>query len=222
MLCGMKMREYVDVMVFEVNMYYKINLDEDLPIPLIRRGDWRLIFNCKSNYMEQIASDIWLSVWLIKRLGCRGILSAGWIQTKEKIKKSCPVCNHKFQGWNYKAKHPLGDAQHPSTLCLSALLFYPTITAQDPCDTLKEEERVMWEKWTEEVFGSRWSDAPIIYDWHVNDGKVYLLSSSVTSSFWCRQTGREEEEADRRTASQRELLSPRLLLHSSSSLVISP
>lgn len=58
MLCGMKMREYGNVMVFEVNMYYKINLDEDLPIPLIRRGDWRLIFNCKSNYMEQIASDI--------------------------------------------------------------------------------------------------------------------------------------------------------------------
>lgn len=58
MLCGMKMREYGNVMVFEVNMYYKINLDEDLPVPLIRRGDWRLIFNCKSNYMEQIASDI--------------------------------------------------------------------------------------------------------------------------------------------------------------------
>lgn len=58
MLRGMKMRQYGYVMVFEVNMYYKINLDEDLPIPLIRRGDWRLIFNCKSNYMEQIASDI--------------------------------------------------------------------------------------------------------------------------------------------------------------------
>lgn len=58
MLQSMKMREYGNVMAFEVNMYYKINLDEDLPIPLIRRGDWRLIFNCKSNYMEQIASDI--------------------------------------------------------------------------------------------------------------------------------------------------------------------
>lgn len=55
---SMKMREYGNVMAFEVNMYYKINLDEDLPIPLIRWGDWRLIFNCKSNYMEQIASDI--------------------------------------------------------------------------------------------------------------------------------------------------------------------
>lgn len=70
MLHSMKMREYGNVMAFEVNMYYKINLDEDLPIPLIRRGDWRLIFNCKSNYMEQIASDIWLSRWLIKRPGC--------------------------------------------------------------------------------------------------------------------------------------------------------
>lgn len=58
MLHSMKMREYGNVMAFEVNMYYKINLDEDLPIPLIRWGDWRLIFNCKSNYMEQIASDI--------------------------------------------------------------------------------------------------------------------------------------------------------------------
>lgn len=143
MLCGMKMREYGNVMVFEVNMYYKINLDEDLPIPLIRRGDWRLIFNCKSNYMEQIASDIWLSTWLIKRLGCQGRLSASWFQTKEKIKKSCPVCNHEFQGWNYKAKHLLRDAQHPFTLCLSALLFHPAITAQDPCDMLKEGERIM-------------------------------------------------------------------------------
>ena len=39
MLRSMKMREYGNVMAFEVNMYYKINLDEDLPIPLIRRGD---------------------------------------------------------------------------------------------------------------------------------------------------------------------------------------
>lgn len=54
----MKIKEYGNIMAFEVNMYYKINLDEDLPIALIRPGDWRLIFNCKSNYMEQIASDI--------------------------------------------------------------------------------------------------------------------------------------------------------------------
>lgn len=140
---------------------------------------------------------------------------------KTKFKKSCPTCNHKFQGGSYKAKQPLRDALHPSSFCLSALLFYTTITAKDLSNTLKEEERVTWEKWMEEVFGSRWSDTPIIYDWHVNDGKVYLLSSSVTSSFWCWQTGREEEEANRRTASQRELLSPPLLLHSSSSLVIS-
>lgn len=58
LLRRIKMREYSNVMAFKVNMYYKINLDEDLPIPLIRRGDWRLIFNCKSNYMEQIAGDI--------------------------------------------------------------------------------------------------------------------------------------------------------------------
>lgn len=122
---SMKMREYGNVVAFEVNMYYKINLDEDLPIPLIRRGDWRLIFNCKSNYMEQIPSDIWLSRWLIKRPGCWGRLSANWIQTKEKIKKSCPVCNHEFQGWNYKAKHPLRETQHPSTVCLFAPLSRP-------------------------------------------------------------------------------------------------
>lgn len=143
---------------------------------------------------------------------------------KRKLKKSCPVCNHEFQGWNYKAKHPLGDAQHPSALWLSALLFYPHNHGTRPSWHVKRgrECNVGGKKWMEEVFGCRWSDAPIIYDWHVNDGEVYLLSSSVTSSFWCRQTGREEEEADRRTASQRELLSPRLRLHSSSSLVISP
>lgn len=39
-------------------MYYKINLDGDTAILLIRGGDWRLIFNCKSNYMGQIASDV--------------------------------------------------------------------------------------------------------------------------------------------------------------------
>lgn len=120
MLCGMKMREYDDVMVFEVNMYYKINLDEDLPIPLIRRGDWRLIFNCKSNYMEQIASDIWLSVWLIKRLGCRGRLSAGWIQTKEKIKKKVvPFIITNFKGGITKPNIPL---EMPSILPLCACL----------------------------------------------------------------------------------------------------
>lgn len=162
MLCGMKMREYGNVMVFEVNMYYKINLDEDLPIPLIRRGDWRLIFNCKSNYMEQIASDIWLSTWLIKRLGCQGRLSASWFQTKEKIKKSCPICNHEFQGWNYKAKHLLRDASILS-LCVCRPSYFTLQSAQDSCDILKKGERIMlqneWRKCS-----SRWSDTPIISD----------------------------------------------------------
>lgn len=57
-LYSMDIKEYGNVMALQVNTYYKINPDEDLPIPLIRWGDWRLIFNCKSNYMEQIASDI--------------------------------------------------------------------------------------------------------------------------------------------------------------------
>lgn len=53
-----KTQEYGLIIEFEVNMYYKINLDGDTAIPLIRGGDWRLIFNCKSNYMGQIASDV--------------------------------------------------------------------------------------------------------------------------------------------------------------------
>ncbi len=119
MLHSMKMREYGNVMAFEVNMYYKINLDEDLPIPLIRRGDWRLIFNCKSNYMEQIASDIWLSRWLIKRPGCWGRLSACWIQTKEKIKKVVPFVITNFKGEITKPNIP---SEKPSILPLCACL----------------------------------------------------------------------------------------------------
>lgn len=139
LLHSIKMREYSNVMAFEVNMYYKINLDEDLPIPLIRRGDWRLIFNCKSNYMEQIASDIWLSRWLIKRPGCRGRLSASWIQTKEKIKKVVPFVITNFKGGITKPNIPL---EMPSILSLCDCLpsyFTPAITTpatQDPGDTL--------------------------------------------------------------------------------------
>lgn len=183
MLHSMKMREYSDVMAFEVNMYYKINLDEDLPIPLIRRGDWRLIFNCKSNYMEQIASDIWLSRWLIKRPGCRGRLSTSRIQTKEKIKKVVPFVITNFKGGITKPNIPL---EMPSILPLCACLpsyhtpAITTPTAQDPCDTLKGGEQ--WcEKWIEELFSYRQPDAPIIYGWCVNDGGVYLRSSFVTS-----------------------------------------
>lgn len=55
---GIKTVEYGLIIAFEVNMYYKINLDGDTAILLIRGGDWRLIFNCKSNYMGQIASDV--------------------------------------------------------------------------------------------------------------------------------------------------------------------
>lgn len=140
MLRSMKMREYGNVMAFEVNMYYKINLDEDLPIPLIRRGDWRLIFNCKSNYMEQIASDIWLSRWLIKRPGCWGRLSASWIQTKEKIKKVVPFVITNFKGEITKPNIPL---EKPSILplcsCLPSYLTPAVTTAstQGPCDMLK-------------------------------------------------------------------------------------
>lgn len=55
---SIKTAEYGLIIAFEVNMYYKINLDGDTAILLIRGGDWRLIFNCKSNYMGQIASDV--------------------------------------------------------------------------------------------------------------------------------------------------------------------
>lgn len=154
MLHSMKMKEYGNVMAFEVNMYYKINLDEDLPIPLIRRGDWRLIFNCKSNYMEQIASDIWLSRWLIKRPGCWGRLSASWIQTKEKIKKVVPFVITNFKGEITKPNIPL---EKPGILPLCACLpsyltpAVTTPTTQDPGDTLKRGKQ--WcEKWIEELF----------------------------------------------------------------------
>lgn len=84
---SIKTVEYGLIIAFEVNMYYEVNLDGDTAILLIRGGDWRLIFNCKSNYMGQIASDVWLSVWLIKR-PCKGSGLAGCrIQTKEKMKK---------------------------------------------------------------------------------------------------------------------------------------
>ena len=32
-MCSMEMKEYGNIMAFEVNMYYKINRDEDLRIP---------------------------------------------------------------------------------------------------------------------------------------------------------------------------------------------
>lgn len=145
-----------NLMAFEVNMYYKINLDEDLPIPLIRPGDWRLIFNCKSNYMEQIASDIWLSMWLIKRLGCRGRLSGSWIQTKEKIKKVVPFVITNFKGGITKPNIP---SEKPSILprCLSALPSHPchhnTLNTR-PHDMLYEGNE--WcEKWIKELFSYR-------------------------------------------------------------------
>lgn len=150
MLHSMKMREYGNVMAFEVNMYYKINLDEDLPIPLIRRGDWRLIFNCESNYMEQIASDIWLSRWLIKRPGCRGRLSASWIQTKEKIKKVVPFVITNFKGEITKPNIP---SEEPSILPLCARLpsyLTPAVTTSTTPTTprprwlAKPLETMMW------------------------------------------------------------------------------
>lgn len=142
---------------------------------------------------------------------------------KRKLKKKVvPFVITNFKGGITKPNIPL---EMPSFLPLCACLpfyFTPQSQHETPQHDKRGRVRNVEKKWMEEVFGSRWSDAPIIYDWHVNDGKVYMLSSSVTSSFWCCQAGGEEEKADRRTASQRELLSPRLLLHSSSSLVISP
>lgn len=151
---SMKMREYGNVMAFEVNMYYKINLDEDLPIPLIRWGDWRLIFNCKSNYMEQIASDIWLSRWLIKRPGCWGRLSASGIQTKEKIKKVVPFVITNFKGEITKLNIPL-EKTGILPLCASLPRYLaPAVTTRatpDLGDMLKR--RKQWcEKWIEELF----------------------------------------------------------------------
>lgn len=122
---SMKMRVNGNVEAFEVNMYYKINLDEDLSVPLIRRGDWRLIFNCKSNYMEQIPSDIWLSRWLIKRPGCWGRLSTSWIQTKEKIKKVVSFVITNSKGEITKPNIPLEEPSILPTLCLYALLSHP-------------------------------------------------------------------------------------------------
>lgn len=170
------MREYGNVMAFAVNMYYKINLDEDLPIPLIRRGDWRLIFNCKSNYMEQIASDIWLSRWLIKRPGCWGRLSASWIQTKEKIKKVVPFVIMNFKGEITKPNIPL---EKPSILLVCACLpFYLT-----PAVTTPTRRGLLWhaKKGGTMMWKMNWGIVLLQTAGCVNDGHIHLLSSPVTS-----------------------------------------
>lgn len=164
-------------MALQVNTYYKINPDEDLPIPLIRWGDWRLIFNCKSNYMEQIASDIWLSWWLIKRPSYWGRLSCSWIQTKEKIKKVVPFVIMNFKGEITKPNIP---SEEPSILSICALLpscLIPGVTTpakQGPRWHTKKGKTMMWK--------INWGIVLLEAADCVNEGCIYLFNSPVTSS----------------------------------------
>lgn len=143
---------------------------------------------------------------------------------KRKLKKSCPVCNHEFQGWNYKAKHP-------PRRCPASFRFVSVrpsyFTQQSWHKTPPRHAKRGRESNAGEMNGGRCSvPGGVTHPSFMTGTKMMVryicLAALSHHPSDAGTTGREEEEAARRTASQRELLSPRLLLHSSSSLVISP
>lgn len=53
----------------------------------------------------------------------------------------------------------------------------------------------------EEVFASRWSDTPIIYDWHVND-RVRISGKELCQTILLRQADRPSGGSSRQKDSQ--------------------
>lgn len=117
--------------------------------------------------------------------------AAGFRQ-KRKL-KSCPVCNHTFQGWNYKAKHPPRDQNrlqcvrtctHALTCCFSTRKTHSIFSPLDECRRKMRPFKWIDYSSTQPKFICQKASSHIESMWG-RDGERYVLSLSVISPSLC-------------------------------------